>query len=126
MIRMRYQLKIQRVYELKPDMEGYRVLVDRLWPRGLRKEALEPFVWAKNMAPAGELRKWFGHDPERFEEFALRYRTELDNNPYADKFVRDIGKILEDQDVLLLYAAKNREKNHAVVLKEWLEKRLKE
>ncbi|MEE8886144.1 MAG: DUF488 family protein [Eubacteriales bacterium] len=122
---MRHQLKILRVYELEPDMEGYRILVDRLWPRGLCKEALVPFVWAKNIAPTNELRKWFGHDPERYEEFTQKYQKELNNNPHAEKFVKDIENVLEDQDVILLYAAKNKEINQAIVLKKWLEERLK-
>lgn len=121
---MRHQLKIMRVYELTPDTEGYRILVDRLWPRGLRKEALEPFVWAKEIAPSRELRKWFCHDPARFDEFTQKYQEELENNPSADKFVSDVGNILKDRDVLLLFASKSREINQAVVLKKWLEERL--
>lgn len=121
---MEHELKMLRVYELGPETEGYRILVDRLWPRGLRKEALEPFVWAKDIAPTSGLRKWFGHDPDRFEEFASRYQEELESSPYAKEFARGVGEILHDQDVLLLYAAKDKEKNQAVVLKKWLEKRL--
>ncbi|MGI6212873.1 MAG: DUF488 domain-containing protein [Anaerovoracaceae bacterium] len=121
---MGHELKTLRVYELGPETEGYRILVDRLWPRGLRKEALEPFVWAKDIAPTSGLRKWFGHDPDRFEEFASRYQEELERSPYAEEFARGVGEILHDQDVLLLYAAKDKEKNQAVVLKKWLEKRL--
>ncbi|MGI6107846.1 MAG: DUF488 domain-containing protein [Lachnospiraceae bacterium] len=122
---MKHQLKILRVYELKPDSEGYRVLIDRLWPRGLRREALEPFVWAKDIAPSNELRKWFGHESDRFEEFSRKYREELENNPQADRFVNEIGNSLNDKDVVLLYAAKNKEANNAVVLKRWLEEKLR-
>ncbi|MGI6052431.1 MAG: DUF488 domain-containing protein [Bilifractor sp.] len=121
---MKHQLKTLRVYELNPDTAGYRILVDRLWPRGLRKEALSPFVWAKDIAPTNDLRKWYGHDPDRFEEFTRKYREELENNPDADKFVKDVGDILKDQDVLLLFAAKDKEANQAVVLKKWLEERI--
>lgn len=122
---MKHQLKTLRVYELNPDTAGYRILVDRLWPRGLRKEALSPFVWAKDIAPTNDLRKWYGHAPDRFEEFTRKYREELENNPDADKFVKDVGDILKDQDVLLLFAAKDREANQAAVLKKWLEERLR-
>jgi uncharacterized protein YeaO (DUF488 family) len=121
---MKHVLKMLRVYELKPGMEGYRILVDRLWPRGLRKEALEPFVWAKNVAPANELRKWFAHAPDRFEEFTRKYQEELEGSPYAAEFAENVGKILEDQDVLLLYASKSRDENQAIVLKKWLERKL--
>lgn len=122
---MKHQLKTLRVYELNPDTAGYRILVDRLWPRGLRKEALSPFVWAKDIAPTNDLRKWYGHAPDRFEEFTRKYREELENNPDADKFVKDVGDILKDQDVLLLFAAKDKEANQAAVLKKWLEERLR-
>lgn len=121
---MKNNLKIVRVYELNPYTEGYRILVDRLWPRGLRKEALEPFVWAKDIAPTNELRKWFGHEPDRFEAFTEKYQRELDDNPCAGEFADKIGSLLKDKDVLLLYAAKNKGVNHAVVLKAWLEERL--
>jgi uncharacterized protein YeaO (DUF488 family) len=121
---MKHELKMVRVYELGPDTEGYRILVDRLWPRGLRKEALEPFVWAKDIAPTKELRKWYCHVPERFGEFSEKYQEELDGSPYAAEFAEKVGKILDDQDVLLMYASKDREHNQAVVLKKWLEEKL--
>ena len=120
---MEHQVKILRVYELEPDREGYRILADRLWPRGLRKEALEPFVWAKDIAPTDELRKWFGHDPDRFAEFTRKYRKELEENPHAGAFADQVRDVLKEKDVLLLYAAKNKEINHAAVLKKWLEER---
>lgn len=121
---MEHKIKTVRVYDIGPETNGYRILVDRLWPRGLRKEALEPFVWAKEIAPTNELRKWFGHDPVRFREFARKYQEELESNPYADGLVKKIRDLLKDRDVLLMFAAKNREMNHASVLKKWLEERL--
>ncbi|MBB5182519.1 DUF488 domain-containing protein [Catenisphaera adipataccumulans] len=120
-----HEIKIVRVYELKPDMEGYRILIDKIWPRGLRKEALEPFEWAKSITPTDKLRKWFGHDPDRFEEFTRKYQKELTENPFAEEFVKRVRDILDEQDVLLLYAAKNEHVNHALVLKEWLEEKLR-
>lgn len=121
---MAHQISVLRVYEVNQDTEGYRILVDRLWPRGIKKEALEPFLWAKEIAPSNDLRKWFGHDPEKFEEFQARYKQELDSNPKAEAFVEEVKEALQSQDVLLLYAAKNEEQNQAVVLKDWLESKL--
>lgn len=117
---MKYELKTVRVYDLDPETTGYRILVDRLWPRGLRKETLMPFFWAKELAPSNELRKWFGHIPERFPEFSERYRAELAASPSARELAEKIHGLLAGQDVLLLYAARSREVNHAVVLKGWL------
>lgn len=123
-MRMEHELKTVRVYNIGPDYQGYRILVDRLWPRGLCKEVLEPFWWAKDMAPSTQLRKWFGHDPEHFEAFAASYYSELDANPGADTFVEKVSALLEEQDVLLLFAAKSETVNHAVVLKKWLLERI--
>lgn len=123
-VSMNHQLRAVRVYDLKPDTEGFRILVDRLWPRGKRKEDLGQFEWAKDIAPSNELRKWFGHDPGRFEEFARRYREELDGNPQAGTFSDEVRENLKSGDVLLLFGAKDKEQNQAVVLKAWLEERL--
>jgi transcriptional regulator, MarR family len=90
-----------------------RILVDRLWPRSIRKEDA-----------GNELRKWFGHDPERYDEFAARYRQELDTSPAAADFLELCHKKLAGQDVILLYAAKDEEHNNAVVLREWLLEKL--
>ena len=83
---MTRELKLLRVYDLGGDVQGYRVLVDRLWPRGLRKEALRFDRWAKEVAPSSELRKWFAHAEERFDAFAAAYRSELEGNPNAEAF----------------------------------------
>ena len=117
---MGHTLKIIRVYELKEGVPGYRVLVDRLWPRGLRKETLRLDRWAKEIAPSPNLRKWFGHLEERLEAFKALYRAELDGSTDAHAFARDVAEILEKQDVLLLYAAKSPTCNHAAILREWL------
>nr|WP_152822127.1 MULTISPECIES: DUF488 family protein [unclassified Corynebacterium] len=96
---------------------GTAVLVDRLWPRGVAKKDLSYDLWLPEAAPSVELRRWFGHDPNRFDEFARRYRAELaEPNPDVDRllFLADEG------DVSLLYAARDRECNHAVVLARWL------
>lgn len=121
---MKYELKLIRVYDIRPETPGCRVLVDRLWPRGLRKEAIEPFFWAKNIAPSNELRKWFGHDPKLFREFTNKYLAELAMNPYAGGFIKQINGLLKAQDVILLFAAKSEILNHAVVLKAWLSEKI--
>ena len=121
---MKRALKIVRVYDIAPAEPGYRVLVDRLWPRGVLKEALHPDIWAKDIAPSTELRKWFGHDEARFDEFARLYRTELNTNPEAERFRMSIAQRLKADDVLLLYAAKNPNCNHAIVLRDWLNERM--
>ena len=111
--------KIKRIYESPTSDDGYRVLVDRLWPRGISKEWAALDEWAKEIAPANELRQWFNHDPEKFTEFSERYRKELDENTAAIKARNDWTN---HPTVTLLYSAKDAEFNQAVVLKQWLEK----
>jgi uncharacterized protein YeaO (DUF488 family) len=109
------ELKIKRVYEKPEKEDGTRILVDRLWPRGLTKERAGVDLWLKNIAPSTELRKWFDHDPAKWNEFRQRYREELkrDEGPMS---------VLKEQvmkgAVTLLYAAKDQEHNEALVLKE--------
>ncbi|MGP1348559.1 MAG: DUF488 domain-containing protein [Stomatobaculum sp.] len=121
-----HAIKVVRVYDLTDDTEGYRILVDRMWPRGLRKEALRLDVWAKDISPSKELRQWFGHVKERFDAFEDAYRTELSGNSKAESFVSVIRKKLKDRDVLLLYAARDFDCNHAIILREWLKERISE
>jgi uncharacterized protein YeaO (DUF488 family) len=112
------KLKIKRVYE-KPDKEdGIRILVDRLWPRGLTKEKAGIDLWLKDIAPSTGLRKWFGHDPGKWPEFVKRYRHELKNNE------TQLSLLLEQMkkgNVTLVYGAKDEEHNEALVLKELLD-----
>lgn len=112
-----FQLK--RIYEEPAEDDGYRILVDRLWPRGVSKEAAHLDEWLKEIAPSSENRQWFDHDPDRFEEFKKRYKSELAEK---DEQIDHLLKQSEDQAVTLLYAAKDETHNHAVVLKEYLEK----
>lgn len=121
-----HAIKVVRVYDLTDDTEGYRILVDRMWPRGLRKEALRLDVWAKDISPSKELRQWFGHVKERFDAFEDAYRTELSGNSKAESFVSVIRKKLKDRDVLLLYAARDFDCNHAIILREWLKEKISE
>ena len=104
---------LKRVYEKPGPDDGYRMLVDRLWPRGVSKQRAELDEWAKDLAPTTELREWFGHDPARFDEFAERSRAELEGNPAVDA-------ARAHQRVTLLYAARDPLVNHAVVLRDYL------
>ncbi|MDF7665254.1 DUF488 domain-containing protein [Bifidobacterium sp. ESL0745] len=115
-------IALKRVYEAAEDSDGYRVLVDRLWPRGISKVKAKLDLWLKEIGPTTELRKWFGHDPAKFEEFAEKYRMELDAN--AETVGKLVAVCREQSRVTLLYGAKDPEHNQAVVLKEYLEERL--
>lgn len=118
------RIEIKRVYEPAADSDGMRVLVDKLWPRGIRKEALHYDVWAKDIAPSASLRIWFHVDPqERWKEFRKRYLKELESSPVLKEFIE---KIIREPTVTLLYASKNAAENHARVLKEYLEQELEE
>ncbi len=117
------KLTCQRIYE-KGAHHRFRILVDRLWPRGIRKEDAGIDLWLKEIAPSNELRKWFGHDQERYVEFAARYRQELEASPAAADFVVLCREKLAGQDVILLYAAKDEEHNNAAVLRKWLLEKL--
>lgn len=121
---MAHELRLLRVYDLTPETDGYRVLVDRLWPRGLCKETLRLNCWAKEVSPSPELRRWFGHQEDRFDAFAAAYRAELDNSPKAAAFAGELVETLKGQDVLLLYGAKSPTCNHAIILRGWLLKNM--
>ena len=110
---------IKRIYDDAAEADGYRMLVDRLWPRGVSKEKARLDEWNKDIAPSTELREWFGHKPERFEEFTARYQAEL-NNSKALKDLKD--RVAEYKTVTLLYGAHDPKINHAVVLRDILSK----
>lgn len=114
------ELKYKRIYETPVEADGFRVLVDKLWPRGMKKENAKIELWAKEIAPSDELRRWFSHTPERYDEFKQRYRQELSENSASKEFKDLCVQKLHDHNVTLLYGAKNEKYNHAVVLKEWL------
>lgn len=114
------KIKIKRIYEDPSDDDGYRVLVDRIWPRGVSKERTKPDDWVKNIAPTDKLRKWFAHDPDKFDEFARMYREELeDKKEELDR----IRKKAKKQTVTLLYGARDTEHNQAVILQNVLKKK---
>lgn len=109
------KIRLKRAYEAAQSTDGRRVLVERLWPRGVRKEALKLDAWLKEVAPSTELRQWFGHDPERFSEFARRYRRELRERAAASA-VRELRAYARREPLTLIYAAKDEEHNGAAVL----------
>lgn len=110
--------KIKRANEPASKTDGARILIDRLWPRGQSKEKLQLIAWVKDIAPSTELRKWFGHDPDKWEEFRKRYRAELDANPEAVADLQDLLK--EHPNATLLFMAHDEKHCNAVVLAEYL------
>lgn len=115
-------LRLKRIYDQPEKDDGVRILVDRLWPRGLNKEKAKVDLWLKNIAPSNELRKWFGHEPEKWMEFKRCYSEELKRNVSA---VHLLKEYMKKGRVTLLYSAKDEKHNNAVALKEFLEKRTK-
>lgn len=111
------ELRTKRVYEPASPEDGVRVLVDRIWPRGMTKEEVAISFWLKEIAPSAGLRKWFGHDPEHWVDFRRRYREELDANQPAVQRLRDV---LEDGRLTLVYGAKDEKHNQALVLADYL------
>jgi uncharacterized protein YeaO (DUF488 family) len=111
-------LKIKRIYEQPTEDDGFRILVDRLWPRGLSKDKANVDLWLKDIAPSTELRKWFDHKEERWDEFKKRYFDELEKKT---EFVDTVREKAGKGSVTLLYSAKNEKINNAVALVEYIE-----
>lgn len=118
------KLICKRVYEVPSASDGFRILVDRLWPRGISKDNAGIDMWAKEIAPSNELRKWFSHDAERFDCFSEKYLLELESNPAAKDFISLVRSKLEGSDVTLAYGAKDTLNNNAVVLSKWIKTKL--
>jgi uncharacterized protein YeaO (DUF488 family) len=116
-------VKVKRVYEEPGADDGYRILVDRLWPRGIKKSAAHLAAWLKDLAPSEELRRWFSHDPQRWPEFNRRYLQEL-AEPAKAPLIKDLLDRARQGTVTLVFAAKDPERNNAVVMKTFLEDRL--
>jgi uncharacterized protein YeaO (DUF488 family) len=110
-------VQLKRAYEPAARSDGYRVLIDRLWPRGVSKKQAHLDEWAKELAPSSELRRWFGHDPARFERFRRRYRDEL---VAQEQKLRELRKRAREGTLTLVYGAHDSEHNDAVVLAELL------
>ncbi len=119
----RGSIKIKRAYTEPEADDGYRVLIDRLWPRGVKKELLRLDAWLKELAPSTELRKWFGHEPARWGEFQRRYRQEL-SSPEAQTLLAELAERAELGPLTLVYGAKDEEHNDAVVIRDLLEERV--
>ena len=114
------KILIKRAYDLYEETDGYRLLVDRLWPRGVTKEKLHCHRWAKEIAPSNELRKLF-HGKDDFVGFRKAYFQELEQNGQASDFLAECREKLQSGNVTFIYASKNNQENNAVVLKEWVE-----
>jgi uncharacterized protein YeaO (DUF488 family) len=114
-------VKVKRVYDPPAEDDGWRVLVDRLWPRGLKKESAAVDLWLKAIAPETGLRKWFNHDPEKWAEFSRKYRAELKASPVVQELLEVIHR---DRTVTLLYGAKDEKHNQAVVLQQYVKELL--
>jgi len=115
-------VKTKRVYEPRSPGDGKRIYVDRLWPRGLKKAEADFDVWLKDIAPSDRLRKWFNHDPVKWKDFEKRYWSELSRNGEA---VGEILKYVNEGPVTFVFSAKDRERNNAIALKEFLERKRK-
>ena len=113
----RYDIRVKRAYQQPAGSDGCRILVDRVWPRGVRKAELRADLWARDAAPSTGLRKWFGHDPERWDEFRRRYFKELEAHPEA---LEEIRRLAADGRITLVYGARDEQHNHAVALLEFL------
>lgn len=113
-------IQIKRVYDPPADRDGYRVLVDRVWPRGVKKDALKLDDWRKDLAPSTTLRKWFGHDPQRWGEFKTRYFRELDAR--AEQ-IKPLQQKAARETVTLVFGARDTQHNNAVALREYLKRR---
>ncbi len=116
-------INVKRVYDTSEPDDGIRFLVERLWPRGIKKEALHLDGWLKEVAPSDSLRRWFRHDPKRWDEFRHRYFAELDGKPDAWRALLEAAR---RNTVTLLYSARDREHNNAVALKSYLEPKIRE
>jgi uncharacterized protein YeaO (DUF488 family) len=115
-------VRIKRAYERPEPGDGFRVLVDRLWPRGVAKDDARIDLWLKEIAPSTELRQWFNHDPARWAEFQQRYLGEIERHQEA---IERLGAAAHNQTLTLVYGAKDEEHNNAVVLKRLIESRLR-
>ena len=110
-------IRLKRAYEQAAASDGYRVLIDRLWPRGISRDAARLDEWARDLAPSGELRRWFGHDPSRFAEFRRRYTVELGGQ---EEKLRELRRRARSGPLTLVYGAHDKEYNDAVVLAQIL------
>lgn len=119
-MRRRGPVQLKRVYEAPSKSDGMRVLVDRLWPRGMSKQKVDADLWLREVAPSDRLRRWYGHDAKRWAEFRRRYRSELARKAAVLELLNDLRR---DGPVTLIFGARDAERSHAVVLREVLDER---
>ncbi|MDZ5784558.1 DUF488 domain-containing protein [Marinococcus luteus] len=121
-------IQLKRIYEEADEKDGYRILVDGVWPRGIAKDKAKVDEWNRDVAPSKELRQWFSHDPEKFDEFKEKYKQELQQNNEQAEALDQLKKTVHEQNkqVTLVFAAKEETYNHARVLKEILDRQPKE
>ncbi|KRN92593.1 DUF488 domain-containing protein [Pediococcus stilesii] len=117
------QVKLLRAYDHQEvsHYKGYKILVDRLWPRGVSKSELPYEWWLKELAPSNELRSWFDHQDKHYPKFKTEYLNEIENNPLSDSVLSFLKNIIQNEDIVLIYGAKNEKYNQAIVLKSWLD-----
>lgn len=115
-------IHIKRIYEPSDKTDGFRILVDRLWPRGMKKEDAEVDLWMKEAAPSASLRKWFGHDPARWKEFEKKYKGELTNSETIHEMIAELKK---HKTITFLYSARDQQHNQALVLQDFVKGLLK-
>lgn len=113
---MKQEIRVKRAYDKPARGDGFRVLVDRLWPRGVKKTDLQLDTWAKELAPSTKLRKWFGHDPQRWPEFRKRYKAELTQSHATKSIAEVLNAAKRTKTITLVYGAKDTEHNEAIVL----------
>jgi uncharacterized protein YeaO (DUF488 family) len=118
--RLRVMIKLKRAYDPPSKSDGLRILVERLWPRGVSKEKANVQMWLKEVAPSAELRKWYKHDPSKWEEFQRRYRDELAKK---EDIIEEIEQVAAESPVTFIYAARDEDRNSALVLKNYIESR---
>ncbi len=123
---MKKELKMKRVYEEAERDDGYRILVDRIWPRGVAKEKAAIDEWYKEITPSTKIRKAFDHKPERFDTFKQEYIAELDQNKETDAFIKKVSQQLSKETVTFVYAAKDEEHNHVVILIDYVKEKMKD
>ncbi len=117
-------LNLKRAYDSVSANDGYRILVDRLWPRGVSQEHAAIDLWAKKITPTADIRKAFHHEPDKFPDFKKQYLSELEKNPDMSAFIQTVSDRLKKGNVTFVYAAKDPVYNHVVILKEYVEKHL--
>ncbi|WP_299744671.1 DUF488 domain-containing protein [uncultured Rossellomorea sp.] len=112
---------LKRIYDEPPRLGGHRILIDRVWPRGISKEDANLDAWMKEITPSPSLRKWFNHDPQKFEEFKQAYKDEINQDKEKQSKLQELKEMATNERLVLLYGAKDERHNHAVILKKMVE-----